>query len=495
MKKLRDILFLSSFIKESTKNKKKLLEKLGISLHDNSNLDLFKVTGHYDLVELYEPIKPFFLKEYDIDYNRNIIKALILQNDYNLIFKLVLDLERRLSIFNIFKCIDYSTFSYLSFNVNITNTPAKICYLCVISLYHTGHTEFLREFSYLAHIVYPDANEIKYAEYSFGGKDLRADFLDPIYKPRKSIKALNTAMKIEMAKPKVALLISGMLRNKEVAYKSIKENIIDTLNPDVFVSVWDKEFRWPGLVGGQEMSRLLGPAGKLLPKNLSWLENFRVYFPKTTEILSQASYSTVTQTEVENFYDNVIECKVNSEKGYEEKYKISEKLGDNRLLINCAKMFFNINEVVGLMRKNELENNFKYDYVIRIRPDYSLFHPINYTALSLLNNLDIIIDGVTDYGTLSDNLCICDSNNIEPYSKIFDNFLTNLPKDGPHKVLTEQFIDNGIDFGFLRIHGQFSLSNIAKLPNFLGTFNDELESYEGDKNWVSEFNKVVKNNG
>jgi hypothetical protein len=150
---------------------------------------------------------------------------------------------------------------------------------------------------------------------------------------------------------KVALCLSGQARFLETCYyESMKPNLIDDLNPDVFIHTWNTST----MVGQYFKSGGGGIMGDKIPSNL--METMvNLYQPKKYIIEPQ-------------------------------KYFESDKWG-SRLMPGIKSdhlysMFYSINESNKLKKQYENENNFIYDWVIRIRFDMAIpSGPLN------LNNL------------------------------------------------------------------------------------------------------------
>jgi hypothetical protein len=171
-------------------------------------------------------------------------------------------------------------------------------------------------------------------------------------------------------KPRVAVCISGMTRGLNIPIKSLCANIVLPLNADVFLSTWDVMESWPGLGGSHSARRLFGDT--IETKNFIKLFYddmiFEKFFPNMYAFLSTkvfASFDISFYTE----HLNITSLKVESE----EFFLNSLPFDANNLLErdshNQAKMFYKIYSALQLALKYEEEHNFKYDYIIRVRPD------------------------------------------------------------------------------------------------------------------------------
>ncbi|MCW1552123.1 sugar transferase, partial [Campylobacter jejuni] len=61
--------------------------------------------------------------------------------------------------------------------------------------------------------------------------------------------------------------------------------------------------------------------------------------------------------------------------------KVVNRLGD---LKNDSKQFYGIYQVYNVMEEYEKQNNFKYDFIVRVRPDYIKKNNIKIEDLHLL---------------------------------------------------------------------------------------------------------------
>ena len=89
--------------------------------------------------------------------------------------------------------------------------------------------------------------------------------------------------------------------------------------------------------------------------------------------------------------------------------------------------FYNVYLANELKKKHEKENNFKYDIVIRCRPDYYYFRDLTIEELKLGMNGDVVIPDewdwklVSSYG-VSDCFAYSSSKTMDIYSKVFYHF-------------------------------------------------------------------------
>ena len=196
------------------------------------------------------------------------------------------------------------------------------------------------------------------------------------------------------SKPKVAVCISGMYRCGHLALDSIYESVIEPLEADVFFHSWTEMQDWPGL-GGAGDEWLIRIFNKDIfnksPVALRSKKYFKEKFPRTYSILDTASYSIFDTTQLP---ENIKFKKIQLEDpviAFQE-----QKITENNFLsagsLNQAKMFYGIYKSHELALEHERENDFRYDYIIRCRPDVGLHNKVSFADLEKLTTHDVAID-------------------------------------------------------------------------------------------------------
>lgn len=108
---------------------------------------------------------------------------------------------------------------------------------------------------------------------------------------------------------------------------------------------------------------------------------------------------------------------------------------------NCFCQFYKINNILKNIENFEKENNFKYDFILRTRPD------VVYNDISIINDNDVIVTEGNIFP--NDWFVLCDRDSFFKISKnIIDEFYTNSFGDShielPHKLLYNSIIANGL---------------------------------------------------
>ncbi len=152
---------------------------------------------------------------------------------------------------------------------------------------------------------------------------------------------------------KVAVVLTGHMREWKTVFPNFKEKIIDRYNPDIFIHTWDNEGYW-----------------------INSSESTNPHSPELDVAGVKKAYNPVGIL-VENFddYDAVITQRASKFKNFSHKPK------------NIVSMYYGISSGVHLLEKYCALTGVKYDLVIRMRPDMILhedlpeFDPNNFYTI------------------------------------------------------------------------------------------------------------------
>jgi len=207
---------------------------------------------------------------------------------------------------------------------------------------------------------------------------------------------------------KVALCLSGQARFLETCYyESMKPNIIDDLNPDVFIHTWDAST----MVGQHFINGNGWVMGDKIPPNL--METMiTLYKPKKYIIEPQK---------------------------YFEHNKWSNRLMPSIKSDHLYSMFYSIYESNRLKKQYEYENNFTYDWVIRIRFDMAIpSGPLNLDKLD--NNHLWVATGCFDNNNgYLDSLGYSNSQIMNVYSDTF-NHIDDIADGNPNMGICGEYV-------------------------------------------------------
>lgn len=201
-------------------------------------------------------------------------------------------------------------------------------------------------------------------------------------------------------KPRVAVCMSGVYRSGDLAIESIYKNIIKPLEADIFFHSWTEMQDWPGL-GGAGDEWLIRTFNKEIfnkcPIPIRSKKFFKAKFPNTFARLDTPSKSDffieklppevqITNSLIEN--DETVFQKNGLD--------ITKYLSMGAP--NQAKMIYGIYKAHELAAEYEKEKGFRYDYVIRCRPDVSLQNQLDFSDLEKLKSEEIAMEFSKEWG-------------------------------------------------------------------------------------------------
>jgi len=264
---------------------------------------------------------------------------------------------------------------------------------------------------------------------------------------------------------KIAICLSGHLRDYELNLSSINKYIVEPLNADVFIHTWDSIGKQVFITQG-----VVGPTPDEKNKNLPNVSDF-IKNVKAVKIESNKIFlDTVKHLEDMKFYLYGMKLRDNLFGGQAEpKYIYSQ--------------FYSIYHSYLIMEEWSKNNDIKYDYVIKMRADYSLNSGILSDDFDFLEkNPDTIFIPNTPYSNHGHPACcmcandlehehhiedVCDvfaygkHSAMEHYFKIYENLET---LRNSQNFQNEKLISNG-DY-FLEKKNNFVLCNIWKNVNY-----------------------------
>lgn len=195
-------------------------------------------------------------------------------------------------------------------------------------------------------------------------------------------------------KLKTALCISGHLRTFENNFESVKINIIDKMDCDVFIHTWD----------------IMGMA----------------YRPCDSGV-----YSIETQNlahKIQKLY-NPKKLVIEPTKNFNVTPLMHSRLIDYRDISGILSMFYKIEACNALKKEYEKEKDFTYDCVIRFRGDLFMDTPIPADHNTNLNNLFIPMYG--NYSGVCDQFAYGSSSIMDIYSELYSNIQQHLEAGAP----------------------------------------------------------------
>jgi hypothetical protein len=235
---------------------------------------------------------------------------------------------------------------------------------------------------------------------------------------------------------RVAVCLSGQPRFLKECYDGLYNNLIKSNNADVFMHAWSAEdalsepYKFGG--DGDWKNKRLDPGAHNLAVEMYQPKSY--YFEKQVEFSDKRIDFLPT---VKKYMPGAIE-----KKEYEEAGMTTEQYA-NRLLRNIMSMWYSRKQVNLLKENHEVQNSFKYDYVISTRYDMYLHHPI------VCSQLDPRIVYYPDLGhpvdLIADWIGIGNSDWMNIYSNVFSNIFYhyNWFKDrGDSAICSERMLYN-----------------------------------------------------
>lgn len=203
---------------------------------------------------------------------------------------------------------------------------------------------------------------------------------------------------------RACVLLSGQIRNNKDVYMSIKKNLIDVYNADVFISTWT-----PTSKDDSTIDELISN-----------------YNPVAIEV---ESYDL-------DFYET-----------FKQMVSPQWDLSPETNAVSVFSMHYKIMKVNRLKEVYEKTNGFTYDIVIRTRFDLSIDSPLNY-IIPEKNHL-YIPRGYDHRRGYNDLFAIGSSESINYYSNIFNN-LTQILNSG-HLLHPESLLKVYLDMSGLQL--------------------------------------------
>ncbi|HMZ46119.1 MAG TPA: hypothetical protein PLU36_04895 [Chitinophagaceae bacterium] len=200
---------------------------------------------------------------------------------------------------------------------------------------------------------------------------------------------------------KIALILTGNLRSYKTAYNSLVENIIDPLQPDIFIHTWETQDA----------------------NTPTWWNNNLIAEPEKT------SYEDLQQ-----MY-NPQKILIEANKDFQLKHSVPSRIN----MPGIYSMFYGWQKGFEIMKQFEEINNFEYDIVIRTRFDILLSQKITIDLLTKCINENMIclpysdtwfmLGGFVDTFIITNRKiaekCICLLYNFDIFTENFNSFRHN----------------------------------------------------------------------
>jgi len=195
---------------------------------------------------------------------------------------------------------------------------------------------------------------------------------------------------------KIALLLSGDIRNLKENYTNLKNNLLDLYDIDVFLSVWSDD-------GLTEINELVKPL-----------------------VFDAEKYTSD--------YENVWNSNISN---------LLHKGEKNTNLINCLSMWYKTNRVNQLKNNYEKLMGFRYDVVLKSRPDLKIETPVDMFIPK--KNTIYIPKGWDWSGGINDLMAYSDSKTMDVYSDLYNSYY-HILNQSERKLNAELILKNYLKF-------------------------------------------------
>jgi hypothetical protein len=228
-------------------------------------------------------------------------------------------------------------------------------------------------------------------------------------------------------KNKVALLLFGHMRTYEECFQNLKMNLIDSLNPDIFIHTWDE-------IESTTTSWHKANMDNYIISNNEKKHIHGLYHPKKIEFENQKKLAN-----------------------------------DSELLINGMSvegqkfMMYSLFKANEMKKKYEAANNITYDIVIKLRPDVLLKEPImNFCKNDQYNDNEVLLCGnkvkfgnkLASYRAL-DVISISNSKTMDLVAGIYNKSHDYLSRElYKHSTFIDYLIEHDIDINISKYNYQ-----------------------------------------
>ena len=234
---------------------------------------------------------------------------------------------------------------------------------------------------------------------------------------------------------KLCICLSGQIRdNTEVSFKAL-QNLVTELEKEgvettLIFSIWEEISRkLEGIINLKQLSKIfVNDVVPLIPP--AW------YGKKLWDNLPK-SYAAIQENESKNAHEYVKKYFPNAIIDLENGQLLDLFIYNTPTNdINSKKMLYKVWRVNEIKKKIERDSKTKFDFVIRVRPDYT----INKINLDIDKNTIYIPNARTEHTALEDNFAMGSSEAIDYYVELFPKSISSLYRwKGIHYMLSDHF--------------------------------------------------------
>ena len=185
-------------------------------------------------------------------------------------------------------------------------------------------------------------------------------------------------------KAKIALCISGHLRTFESNFRTVKEHILDKHDCDVFIHTWDT-------LGVQFRA---GDSNLHITDTKKYLNIIQHLYKPKKIIIEPSKQFAITPI-------------------------MQQRSHEHRDVAGILSMFYKVEECHKLMKEYAIENNIKYDFVVRFRADLWMDSPLPIDGRTTFSHLYLPIYG--NFGGACDQIAFASPEVMDKYSTLYSN--------------------------------------------------------------------------
>lgn len=193
-----------------------------------------------------------------------------------------------------------------------------------------------------------------------------------------------------------ALTISGALRGKNWLDRINKIVADFGFEADVFFFTWNREYDWIGLGGSPHWAyRMFSHIPNFFsycPEEICTWNELCKNFPHTFQILTQQRFKRLNINKI-RLIDNLVAFSVENEEEFCNKFKLNGST-------NLQKMWYGKYRLLQMLEEYEIKHNFKYDFILNVRPDGILEKFCDFSHFEKMLPMDLSVslggEGVND---------------------------------------------------------------------------------------------------
>ena len=295
---------------------------------------------------------------------------------------------------------------------------------------------------------------------------------------------------------KVAIMIAGAFRGHYEHCLEATVNLAKNLNADIFIASWNKVFCYPGLggAGGNYVDRNFASIKNICPDFINNKSKLRNHFPNVFKILNKEFNEPLSKntflkfgniTGVELADDDVFQRTI-VDKYINQIQNVTQEQLLNHLDVyfaNVCRQFYLLDKCSTMIVDYEKRNHFKYDYIIKIRPDY-IPSQLQRCELLRLKPNEIAANWMGQV-ELNDNVLYGGRDEVLQFMNIYNfnkkqnfrYFLNMFSVGGIHGMLSNWIMLNNLSPVSMRLHASCeSKFHISYLPNFDKELEEDIKN-------------------